>query len=167
MAPQPFLGEIRIFAGNFAPSGWALCNGQLLAINQYQALFSLLGTLYGGDGRATFALPNLQGRTPFHTGGALVLGQSGGEAAHELTAGEMPRHSHTPVASGDPPDNASPANSFWANSGISTYYSSNPNVAMADDALASAGGNQPHENLSPYLVLNFMIAIDGTFPIRS
>jgi microcystin-dependent protein len=164
---QPFLGEIRIFTGSFAPAGWALCNGQTLSISQNQALFSLLGTTYGGDGRTTFALPNLQGRTPFHSGGGFALGQSGGEDAHILSVGEMPGHSHTPIASGDPADNASPVNSFWANSGISTYYSSTPNVSMAPEALADAGGNQPHQNLPPYLVLQFIIATAGIFPSHS
>jgi microcystin-dependent protein len=164
---QATLGEIRMIATSFAPAGWALCNGQLMSISQHQALFSILGTTYGGDGRTTFALPNLQGRTPFHTGNGFAQGQAGGEVAHALTVGEIPAHSHTPVASADPPDKASPGGNFWANSGISTYYSNTPNVAMADQAIASAGGSQPHENLSPYLVLNFIIAIDGTFPNRN
>jgi microcystin-dependent protein len=168
---DPFIAEIRIVAFPFAPKGWAFCNGQVLPISQNQALFSLLGTTYGGDGRTTFALPDLQGRVPLHTGtprtgGSFALGQRAGEAAHTLTAGEMPTHTHTAVASSNPADQASPANNYWAVSQSYTAYAGSPNEAMAPQAVGPAGGNQPYPNLSPYLVLHFVIALVGIFPPR-
>ncbi len=159
----PFLGEIKLVAFNFAPKGWALCNGQLLPINQNQALFAILGTTYGGDGRVTFGLPNLQGRTPLHVGGSVVLGQSGGEEAHTLTLNEMPAHTHMAVASSNPADQASPGSGFWADGNVPAYAGA-PAVAMAPEAVAPAGGDQAHTNLPPFLVLNYVIALQGIFP---
>src|SRR6267378_1309481 len=118
---EPFLGEIKIVSFNFPPKGWAFCNGQLLPINQNQALFSILGTMYGGDGRTTFALPNLQGRVPFHFGQGLTQGQAGGEAIHTLSLGEMASHTHVPVGSSNNADQLSPENNFWANGPASAY----------------------------------------------
>ncbi len=164
---EPYLAEIRIVSFNFAPKGWALCNGQLLPINQNQALFSLLGTTYGGDGRTTFALPNLQGRTPLHVGGGFVQGESAGEEAHILTSGEMPAHTHPAVASSNPADQSSPVNNYWAVSQSYTAYASSSNETMAPQAVSSVGGSQAHPNLSPYLVLNFVIALQGIFPSRN
>lgn len=161
----PFLAEIKIFSFNFAPRGWALCNGQLLPINQNQALFSLLGTTYGGNGITTFALPNLQGATPIHTGPGFVLGQAGGETAHTLTIPEMAAHSHAAAGSSNPGNTAEPANAFWAVA-ASGAYSAAPNTAMAPGAISTTGGSQPHNNLSPYLTLNFCIALQGIFPSR-
>src|SRR5205085_2358824 len=163
----PYLAEIRLVSFNFAPKGWALCNGQLLPINQNQALFSLLGTTYGGDGRTTFALPNLQGCTPVHAGNGHVLGESGGEETHTLAVGEMATHQHTAVATSTTPDATSPAGGFWGNAGVSAYSSNPPNATMAPQAAGASGGGQPHQNLSPYLVLNFVIALQGIFPSRS
>jgi microcystin-dependent protein len=162
-----YLGEIRAFPFGWAPAGWALCDGQLLPISQYQALFNILGTTYGGDGRATFALPDLRGRTPFHVGAGLTLGQAGGEESHALSLGEMPTHTHTPIASGDSVDTASPQDAYWANAGISAYYSTTPNTNMASAALATNGGGQPHDNLAPYLTVCFVIALVGDFPSHS
>ncbi len=162
----PFIAEIKIMSFNFAPKGWALCNGQLLPINQNQALFSLLGTTYGGDGRVTFGLPNLQGRVPFHMGSGLNLGQTGGETAHTLNIAELPAHTHTPVGSSDNPSAASPAGNLWASSSGGGY-SATPNTAMNPASVLNAGGNQPHDNMSPYLVLNFCIALQGIFPSQN
>jgi microcystin-dependent protein len=152
---------------NFAPKGWAFCNGQLLPIAQNTALFSLLGTTYGGDGRTTFALPNLQGRTPLHTGNSFTLGQRAGEEGHTLVVSEMPAHTHTAVASSNPADQTSPANNYWAVSQSYTAFAPSPNETMAPNAVGLTGGSQPIPNLSPYLVLNFVIAIVGIFPSRN
>jgi len=165
----PFLSEIRIMSFNFPPKGWALCNGQLLPINQNQALFSLLGTTYGGDGRVNFALPNLQGRAPIHMGGSHTLGERGGEQAHTLLPSEMPNHTHlqnattTPATSGAPTQSLLPAASVGAN----LYGGSSNLQPMAATALANVGGSQAHLNMQPYLVLNFCIALQGIFPSQT
>jgi microcystin-dependent protein len=163
---SPFLSEIRIFSFSFPPKGWALCNGQLLPINQNQALFSLLGTTYGGDGRVNFALPNLQGRVPFHMGGGHVLGERGGEQSHTLSLSELPSHTHTPAASSAAANNSSPISNFWANAGKSNFNSA-ANAAMAPQGISSVGGSQAHDNMSPYLVLNICIALQGIFPSQN
>lgn len=161
---EPFLGEIKIISWNFPPKGWAFCNGSLLPINQNQALFSVLGTTYGGDGRQTFGLPNLQGRTPFHVGNGIVLGEMGGETTHTLNISELPSHTHVPTGSlTNPPTSATPANNLWAPNNNNPY-TTNPSVAMNPACILPVGGNQPHENMSPYLVLNFIIALQGIFP---
>jgi len=162
---DPFLGEIKMCSFNFAPKGWALCNGQFLPINQNQPLFALLGTMYGGNGQTTFALPDLRGRTPINFGGGHSQGQGGGETAHTLTASEMPAHTHS-VRGGDGAANAaSPANNFSAqNAGA---YSLNSNAAMSPAGVTSVGGSQPHNNMGPYLVISFCIALIGIFPSRN
>ena len=163
---EPFLSEIKIVSFNFAPKGWALCNGQLLPINQNQALFSLLGTTYGGDGRVNFALPNLQGRIPIHFGNGHTLGEVGGEENHTLIASEMPAHTHTFSASNATPNQGTPAGNMWAsNSGA--YSSAQPGATMNLASISTAGGSQPHTNLQPFLVLNFIIALQVIFPSRS
>lgn len=167
----PYLGEIRMVSFNFAPKGWAQCNGQTMQISQYQALFSLLGNTFGGDGRTTFLLPDLRGRTPIEPGApsnapVYTWGQNGGEEAHVLTAAEMAPHNHTPVASTANPTTASPVGNFWAN-GVSQYAASPISTPLAANAIANAGGGQGHENRSPYLVVNFIIALTGIFPSRS
>jgi microcystin-dependent protein len=162
----PFLSEIKIVSFNFAPKGWALCNGQLLPINQNQALFSLLGTTYGGDGRVNFALPNLQGRIPNHFGNGFTLGELGGETAHTINISELAAHSHTPLGnSTNPATSASAAGNLW---GFDTGgFHSAQNSAMSPAGITNTGGSQPHENMSPYLVLNFIIALQGIFPSQN
>lgn len=163
---EPFLGEIQFFAFQFPPRGWAQCNGQLLPISQNQALFSLLGTMYGGNGQTTFALPDLRGRVPLHTGNGFVQGQSGGEESHRLTVAELPAHMHMAMASSAAPSSPSPANAAWADAGI-TSYAAGANAPMAGNAVAPAGNSQPHENRSPFLAVGFCIALAGIYPSRN
>jgi microcystin-dependent protein len=160
---EPFLAEIRILSFNFAPKGWALCNGQLLPINQNQALFALLGTTYGGDGRVTFALPNLQGRVPLHFGNGFTQGERGGEAGHTLIISELPLHTHVAQASGNVANQGGPAGNLWAD-GNEAGYATTSDTTMNPACVQPAGGNQPHENMPPYLTLNFAIALQGIFP---
>ncbi len=162
----PFLSEIRIMAFGFAPRGWALCNGQILPINQNLALFSLLGTTYGGDGKTTFGLPNLQGRTANHTGGGFVLGQAGGEAAHTLNAGETPSHTHTAYGSTSAADSDLPAQNYLG-AADNTYAPPAHLTAIHPSTVTSGGGGQAHNNMQPYLVLNFCIALAGIFPTQN
>ena len=170
---DPFLGEIRMFAGNFAPRGWALCNDQLLAISQNTALFSLLGTMYGGDGRVTFGLPDLRGRIPMSFGQGPGLtprdqGEMGGEETVTLLSQQMPAHTHVPNAESGGGNNTSPANNFWAASTRRDLtYTPTPTGPMSPDAIRAAGNNQPHDNMQPYLAVSFIIALQGIFPPRS
>jgi microcystin-dependent protein len=165
----PFLSEIKIMSFGFPPKGWAQCNGQLLPINQNQALFSLLGTTYGGDGRVNFALPNLQGRNPMHMGSGHTLGERGGEAAHTLIISEVPSHTHTVSAANVAPTAGAPSNGrvLSQSAGANLYGASANLVGMAPNALGSVGGSQPHENMQPYLTLNFCIALMGIFPSQT
>ncbi len=162
---EPFLGEIRIVSFNFAPRGWAVCNGQVLPINQNQALFSLLGTTYGGNGQTTFALPDLRGRVPLHMGGGFVAGQAGGEAQHTLTVSELPPHIHSVGAMPGLADKTDPTGRAWA--GGRTAYASSANTTMNAASIGTAGASQGHDNLSPYLTLTFCIALQGIFPSRT
>ena len=162
---DPFLSEIRLFSFTFAPRGWALCNGQLLPINQNQALFSLLGTTFGGNGTTNFALPNLQGRVPLHVGSGHTLGQVGGEPAHTLSIPELPRHTHTAQASAAAGTQNVPANNLMLSQRAAEIYHAPSNLgAMIGGTLTNAGGSQAHENRQPYLVINFSIALQGIFP---
>lgn len=164
----PYLSELRIFSFNFAPKGWALCNGQTLSIQQNTALFSLLGTTYGGNGTTNFLLPNLQGQVPMHYGNGFPQGQAAGEANHTLTVNEMPAHTHSLLASSNGPTVNTPANNFFAsNTGSLPYSAATANESMAATAIGNAGGAQPHNNMSPYLVLNICIALQGIFPSRN
>lgn len=164
---EPFLSEIRMVSFNFPPKGWALANGQLLPINQNQALFSLLGTTYGGNGQVNFALPNLQGRTPIHEGLDKRLGVAGGEEAHTVTISEMPEHSHAIKAVDAGPSTLNdPTSAYLANSAPNNFYSSVPQglVALHPETISNIGGSQPHNNMQPYLVISFCIALQGIFP---
>jgi len=165
----PYLGEIKLVSFNFAPRGWAFCNGQLLPINQNQALFSLLGTTYGGDGRTTFALPDLRGRMPLHSGGEISLGQAGGEFAHTLNVNEMPNHSHRAYASVAQASTADPNGALLARKGRLTAdaFNGTPNTSLVPTQVSASGGSQPHENTQPYLALNFAIALQGVFPSQN
>lgn len=167
---EPFLSEIRMMSFGFAPKGWALCNGQILPINQNQGLFSLLGTTFGGDGRVNFALPNFQGRTPIHVGGGHTLGERGGEQAHTLTLAELPTHMHFENASTSAASTSTPSNTaaLAQSSGAALYApASSGLVAMSPNALSSVGGSQAHLNMQPFLAINFSIALQGIFPSQT
>jgi len=163
---EPFLSEIRIMSFVFAPKGWALCNGQLLPINQNQGLFSLLGTTFGGDGRVNFALPDLQARTPIHVGSGHTLGERGGEPAHTLSIAELPQHVHTLNATTNTATTNNPTNALvLAQSTSNSLYAGANNLqAMSPAAIANVGGSQAHLNLQPFLTLSFCIALQGIFP---
>ncbi|HEX8081276.1 MAG TPA: tail fiber protein [Jatrophihabitans sp.] len=167
---DPYIAEIKIVSFTYPPRGWAFCNGQLLPINQNQALFSILGTMYGGNGVTNFALPNLQARVPVHQGinqGSYNVGQAAGEFAHTLTVNEMPAHVHPPggqTAASAP--GISPRGGIWATAPTDAFASA-PNTPMNPLAVSKVGGSQPHENTPPYLVLNFVIALVGIFPSRN
>jgi microcystin-dependent protein len=168
---EPFVSEIRIMSFSFPPKGWAFCNGQLLPINQYQALFALLGTRYGGDGRATFGLPNLQGRTAIHNGtyqnGApFTLAQIGGEQAHALTAAEMPVHNHMAYGTPSNADSFEPTGNYLG-AAQNMYGPPASLTTISPATVGNAGGSQQHNNLQPYLVLNFCIALQGIFPTQN
>jgi microcystin-dependent protein len=171
---DPYLGEIRMFAGNFAPRGWAFCNGSLMPISQNTALFSILGTQFGGDGRTNFALPDLRGRVPMHKGqgpglSERTIGEESGESAVTVQINEMPGHNHV-ANSVSTQTGKDPTATVWANSGGGrtgkSVYSANPSVTMNPNAIGVAGGSQPHNNLQPYLAVNFIIALEGVFPSR-
>jgi microcystin-dependent protein len=166
---EPYLSEIRLVSFPFPPRGWAFCNGQLLPINQNQALFALLGTTYGGDGRVTFALPDLRGRAPVHMGDGFTLGERGGEPSHTLTITELPQHIHPVSATTAGATTATPSNAVMlaTSNGASAYQSPQNLVPMDPTANSMVGGGQPHENQQPYLVLAFCIALVGIFPSRN
>ena len=167
---EPYLAEIRMTGFSFAPKGWALCNGQLLPINQNQALFAILGTTYGGNGQTTFALPDLRGRVPVHMDAGFTLGQQGGEASHTLIASEMPAHTHSLGISTAVSHQADPSGRVLGNveAGALNYYAPQDGTAtLAANTVANAGGSQPHENMQPYLTINFIIALQGIFPSQS
>ena len=170
---EPFLSEIKIVSFNFPPKGWALCNGQLLPINQNQALFSLLGTTYGGNGQTNFALPNLRGRVPIHEGSGHSLGEAAGSTAVTINMQSMPAHLHATTNNMCVPSatlNANvggPGGTNWANYGKQQWVTSQPDSVMNQQAVTNVGGNQPHTNMMPYLVLNFIIALQGIFPSQN
>jgi microcystin-dependent protein len=169
---QPFIGEIRMFAGNFAPAGWMLCQGQLLPISENDALFTLLGTTYGGDGQNTFALPNLSSRVPMHQGtgpglSTRILGESGGTESVTLTTNQIPNHSHPALCVGgtNTGSAASPGGNVWASqASVAVYANQPPADNMAPGAAAPTGGSQPHDNMIPFLPINFIISLFGIFP---
>jgi microcystin-dependent protein len=165
---EPFLSEIRIMSFGYAPQGWTQCNGQLLPINQNQALFSLLGTTYGGDGRVNFGLPDLRARVPIHMGQGFTLGEKGGETAHTLSISEIPTHVHTAVASNNAGDNQVPGGLLFGNSAPNNLYGPVQNLTpVRASTVGPVGGSQAHNNMQPYLVLNFCIALSGIFPSQT
>lgn len=161
---EPFLAEIRLMSFNFPPKGWALCNGQLLPINQNQALFALLGTTYGGDGQTTFALPDLRARVPIHVGQGHVQGERGGEESHTLTPAELPTHAHPAQASASQGNTPLPAGNVLADSPSGLYAPPANLVALAPGSVTTIGGSQAHDNRQPFLVLSYCIALQGIFP---
>jgi len=164
----PYVGEIRMFAGNFAPAGWMLCQGQLLPISENEVLFQLIGTTYGGDGQNTFALPNLASRIPVHQGAGFTLAQTGGSESVTLTTQQIPAHSHVPLANAAPGSQSSPANGLWAaQSTLNPYSNVAPSVVMAPTATQNTGGSQPHDNMVPFLAINFIISLFGVFPSQT
>jgi microcystin-dependent protein len=172
---NPYIGEIRMFGGNFAPAGWAFCQGQLMPISENDALFTLIGTTYGGDGQETFGLPDLQGRFPIHTGssggGTYIIGETGGVESVTLTANQIPNHNH-PVLATTSGATGSPANALMATATSSTaglrVYSTNAvSTNLHPSSVSPAGGSQPHENMQPYLCVNFIISLFGIFPTQA
>lgn len=162
---QPYVGEIRMFAGNFAPAGWMFCEGQLLPISENETLFNLIGTTYGGDGQSTFALPDLRGRLPLHLGNGFILAETGGADEITLTVNQIPAHSHAFRASSSAATLASPVNNVLAESvAIGLYIQDQTNSSMHALGLAAVGGSQPHTNFQPYLCINFIISLFGIFP---
>jgi microcystin-dependent protein len=165
---QPYVGEIRIFAGNFAPAGWMFCEGQLLPISENETLFQLIGTTYGGDGESTFALPDLRGRIPLHQGSGFILAETGGVEEVTLTVSQIPQHVHPLLASGDVGNQGSPELNLVSNSqGAVPYREDDPTLNMHAAAIAPTGGSQPHTNFQPYLCVNFIISLFGIFPSQT
>jgi microcystin-dependent protein len=162
---QPYVGEIRMFAGNFAPAGWMFCEGQLLPISENETLFQLIGTTYGGDGQSTFALPDLRGRLPLHQGNGFILAETGGAEEITLTTAQIPAHGHPYLASTDPANALSPSGSVVSRPpATSIYIEDAPTVNMSAQAINPIGGSQPHTNFQPYLCINYIISLFGIFP---
>ena len=165
---QPYVCEIRMFAGNFAPAGWMFCEGQLLPISEYETLFNLIGTTYGGDGQSTFALPDLRGRLPMHFGSGFSLAETGGAEEITLTVNQIPSHSHVLLAAATNGDQISPLSNVLANSfNVTPYINDVANGNMAATAITNIGGNQPHTNFQPYLCVDFIISLFGIFPSQT
>ncbi len=162
---QPYVGEIRMFGGNFAPAGWMFCAGQPLSISENETLYNLIGTTYGGDGQSTFSLPDLRGRLPIHQGGGFSLAQNGGTEDVTLSLAQLPAHTHAVMASSNPGDSTQPQNNVPAtNSSVQIYRAQPPVVPMNAQAVGPAGGSQSHSNIQPYLCVNFIISLFGIFP---
>lgn len=165
---QPYVGEIRMFAGNFAPAGWMFCEGQLLPISENETLFNLIGTTYGGDGQSTFALPDLRGRIPIHQGNGFILAETGGAEQVTLTVNQMPAHAHALLGSSSVANDANPQGKVVAQaSSFFPYVNAVPIVAMAAQSVAPVGGSQPHTNFQPYLCVDFIISLFGIFPSQT
>jgi microcystin-dependent protein len=162
---EPFIGDIRIVGFNFAPRNWATCDGQIIPIQQNQALYSILGNMYGGDGRTTFALPDMRGRAPVHNHDS-PQGQRAGEEMHTLRVNEVPAHTHTLMASSDEADQKDPSGHVLADTAVNLYSPADNLTGMNPNAVPSAGGGQAHNNMQPYLALNFVIALQGVYPSR-
>ena len=162
---NPYVGEIRMFGGNFAPAGWMFCEGQLLPISENETLFNLIGTTYGGDGQETFALPDLRGRLPIHQGNGFILAETGGVESVTLTAQQIPIHTHALVASADQADQITGANGVVAAPpSLSMYFTAPPDTNLNASMLTPVGGSQPHDNFQPYLCIDFIISLFGIFP---
>lgn len=162
---QPYVGEIRMFAGNFAPAGWMFCEGQLLPISENETLFQLIGTTYGGDGESTFALPDLRSRLPIHQGNGFILAETGGAEEITLTVNQTPAHTHPLLASGDQGNGVNPQSNVLAATLTATpYINLTPNISLSPQAISSVGGSQPHTNFQPYLCVDFIISLYGIFP---
>lgn len=162
---QPYVGEIRMFAGNFAPAGWMFCEGQLLPISENETLFQLIGTTYGGDGQSTFGLPDLRGRLPLHQGNGFILAETGGAEEITLTVNQIPAHSHPMLASGSIGTQPTGQNNVLGKlTNIDLYSGDDPDTSMAASAVGPTGGSQPHENFQPYLCVDFIISLFGIFP---
>ncbi|MEO8054400.1 MAG: tail fiber protein [Acidobacteriota bacterium] len=164
---QPYVGEIRMFAGNFAPAGWMFCEGQLLPISENETLFQLIGTTYGGDGQSTFALPDLRGRLPLHQGNGFILAETGGAEEITLTVSQIPAHSHPVLASSNTGTGTAPANNVLCNLPVATnsaYGTDAPQTSLHASSVSTIGGSQPHNNFQPYLCVDFIISLFGIFP---
>jgi microcystin-dependent protein len=164
---QPYVGEIRMFAGNFAPAGWMFCEGQLLPISQYETLFNLIGTTYGGDGQSTFALPDQRGRIPLHFGNGFTLAENGGVETVTLTVAQIPAHTHAMLASNDVPTQSTPAAQVSGQAAAKIYRAGTASIALNPNAVGSTGGSQPHNNFQPYLCIDFIISLFGIFPSQT
>ena len=164
---QPYVGEIRMFAGNFAPAGWMFCEGQLLPISEYETLFNLIGTTYGGDGQSTFALPDLRGRIPLHFGNGFTLAETGGVESVTLTVSQIAAHSHPMLATTDIPTQLNPQNNLVGAAAAKIYRAGAPTVFLSPSAMSSTGGSQPHDNFQPYLCVDFIISLFGIFPSQT
>ena len=162
---QPYVGEIRMFAGNFAPAGWMFCEGQLLPISENETLFQLIGTTYGGDGQETFALPDLRGRIPIHQGSGFILAETGGAEEITLTVNQIASHGHPMLASADPATVPNPQNNVLSATATATpYFNITPATPLSPQSISPVGGSQPHTNFQPYLCVNFIISLFGIFP---
>ncbi len=161
---QPYVGEIRMFAGNFAPAGWMFCEGQLLPISENETLFQLIGTTYGGDGQSTFALPDLRGRIPLHQGNGFILAETGGAEEITLTVNQIPAHSHPLLGSTDPATSRVPLNSVLGRAAADAYASEFTSQMLSPQSMSPTGGSQPHTNFQPYLCIDFIISLFGIFP---
>ncbi|HEU0099121.1 MAG TPA: tail fiber protein [Allosphingosinicella sp.] len=166
---QPYVGEIRMFGGNFAPAGWMFCEGQLLPISENETLFQLIGTTYGGDGESTFALPDLRGRTPIHQGNGFILAETGGVEEVTLTTAQIPNHTHAMIASTNASQDVSPKDKIVGQAGGSAlpYIQDSPDTNLNAQAVQPVGGSQPHTNLQPYLCVDFIISLFGIFPTQT
>ena len=164
---QPYVGEIRMFAGNFAPAGWMFCEGQLLPISENETLFNLIGTTYGGDGESTFALPDLRGRIPVHQGNGVALAETGGAEDITLTVSQISAHAHPLLTTNDIPTQTSPANNLSGQAAAKIYRNGSPSVWLNPQVVASTGGSQPHTNFQPYLCVEFIISLFGIFPSQT
>jgi microcystin-dependent protein len=161
---QPYVGEIRMFAGNFAPAGWMFCEGQLLPISENETLFQLIGTTYGGDGQSTFALPDLRGRIPIHQGNGFILAETGGAEEITLTVNQIPAHTHPMLSTNDLSTSTTPQNHVLCQSANKNFRAGNPSVFLAPQSISPVGGSQPHNNFQPYLCVDFIISLFGIFP---